>query len=84
MFTIQVPINELKKDYLFYKFVSGPNTDKGNNYMNQALKIWTTNIQNSKTNEPLDSGNHNIHIRQLFSALHARGVPYTQSDFKKK
>ena len=52
--------------------------------MNQALKIWTTNIWNSKTNELLDTNTHNVYIRQLFSALHARGVPYTQSDFKKK
>ena len=44
MSTIQVPINELRKDYLFCKFVSGPKTGIGKNYMNQALKIWTTNI----------------------------------------
>ena len=48
------------------------------------MKIWTINIPNSKTSEPLDTSTHTVYIWQLFSALYAKGVPYSRSDFKEK
>eukprot|EP00536_Pseudo-nitzschia_multiseries_P012887 jgi/Psemu1/33371/gm1.33371_g len=85
MFTKKVTMKDgIREDYLFYYHVSGAKSLQSKTLVNQAIKIWTTNIKNLVSGDPLNFKSHHMYSRQLFSAFHSRGVPYNKGEFKHK
>eukprot|EP00536_Pseudo-nitzschia_multiseries_P014753 jgi/Psemu1/40071/gm1.40071_g len=74
----------IREDYLFYYHVSGAKSLQSKTLVDQAMKIWTTNIKNLVSGDPLNFKSHHTYSRQLFSAFHSRGVPYNKDEFKHK
>eukprot|EP00536_Pseudo-nitzschia_multiseries_P004160 jgi/Psemu1/9391/gm1.9391_g len=54
-------------------------TKKSKTLVDQAMKIWTTNIENLVSGDPLNFKSHHTYSCQLFSAFHSRGVPYNEA-----
>eukprot|EP00536_Pseudo-nitzschia_multiseries_P013566 jgi/Psemu1/35624/gm1.35624_g len=85
MFTKKVTMKDgIQEDYLFYYHVSGAKSLQSKTLVDQAMKIWTTNIKNLVSGDPLNFKSHHTYSRQLFSAFHLRGVPYNKGEFKHK
>eukprot|EP00536_Pseudo-nitzschia_multiseries_P015683 jgi/Psemu1/43417/gm1.43417_g len=83
MFTKKVTMkDEIREDYLFYYHVSGAKSLQSKTLVDQATKIWTTNIKNLVSGDPLNFKSHHMYSCQLFSAFHSRGVPYNEGEFK--
>eukprot|EP00536_Pseudo-nitzschia_multiseries_P014517 jgi/Psemu1/39025/gm1.39025_g len=83
MFTKKVTMKDgIQEDYLFYYHVSGAKSLQSKTLVNQAMKIWTTNIKNLVSGDPLNFKSHHTYSHQLFSAFHLRGVPYNEGEFK--
>eukprot|EP00536_Pseudo-nitzschia_multiseries_P004192 jgi/Psemu1/9450/gm1.9450_g len=83
MFTKKVTMKDgIREDYLFYYHVSGAKSLQSKTLVDQAMKIWTTNIKNLVSGDPLNFKSHHTYSRQLFSAFHLRGVPYNEGEFK--
>eukprot|EP00536_Pseudo-nitzschia_multiseries_P013479 jgi/Psemu1/35284/gm1.35284_g len=85
MFTKKVTMKDgIREDYLFYYHVSGAKSLQSKTLVDQAMKIWTTNIKNLVSRDPLNFKSHHTYSHQLFSVFHSRGVPYNEGEFKHK
>eukprot|EP00536_Pseudo-nitzschia_multiseries_P004685 jgi/Psemu1/10541/gm1.10541_g len=74
----------IREDYLFYYHVSGAKSLQSKTLVDQAMKIWTTNIKNLVSEDPLNFKSHHTYSRQLFSAFDLLGVPCNEGKLTHK
>ena len=71
----------LSTERLFYQILSGEKTESKRLVLNRCCNIYTLNIKNTWTKQPLDFTTQNQYLKQVFNIFHLKGILYRQGDF---
>ena len=71
----------LEDDREFYSLLSGEKSGSKKLILNRCCNIYTLNIQNTKTKQPLDFTTQNQYLKQVFGIFHQKGILYRMGDF---
>ena len=77
---VDIPGN-LDADLQFYHVLGGEKQPFKKAILSRACNIFTLNIRNTKTGQPLASNTHGQYVKEAFIAFNRKGIRYNQYEF---